>query len=135
MKALTTTLPLTLALGGLVALLVFVLPLDAGDRTSAWIGALVASLLGAVALVIKTQFSGMGLTGTAAMKALVTAQGLAFMLRLIAVGVGAVSLKQNEALSPMAFVIAFFVVSLSQQALETRSLLTGATRKSSEVIS
>ena len=135
MKSLTTTLPLTLALGGLVALLVFVLPLDAGDRTSAWIGTLVASLLGAVALVIKTQFSGMGLTGTAAMKALVTAQGLAFMLRLIAVGVGAVSLKQNEALSPMAFVIAFFVVSLSQQALETRSLLTGATRKSSEVIS
>jgi len=134
-KSLTTTLPLTLALGGLVALLVFVLPLDAGDRTSAWIGTLVASLLGAVALVIKTQFSGMGLTGTAAMKALVTAQGLAFMLRLIAVGVGAVSLKQNEALSPMAFVIAFFVVSLSQQALETRSLLTGTTRKSSEVIS
>jgi hypothetical protein len=126
---------LTLALGGLVALLVFVLPLDAGDRTSAWIGTLVASLLGAVALVIKTQFSGMGLTGTAAMKALVTAQGLAFMLRLIAVGVGAVSLKQNESLSPMAFVIAFFVVSLSQQALETRSLLTGTTRKSSEVIS
>ena len=135
MKSLTTTLPLTLALGGLVALLVFVLPLDAGDRTSAWIGTGVASLLGAVALVIKTQFSGMGLTGTAAMKALVTAQGLAFMLRLIAVGVGAVWLKQNESLSPMAFVIAFFVVSLSQQALETRSLLTGATRKSSEVIS
>jgi hypothetical protein len=134
-KSLSTTLPLTLALGGLVALLVFVLPLDAGDRTSAWIGTLVASLLGAVALVIKTQFSGMGLTGTAAMKALVTAQGLAFMLRLIAVGVGAVSLKQHEALSPMAFVIAFFVVSLSQQALETRSLLAGTTRKSSEVIS
>ena len=75
-KSLTTTLPLTLALGGLVALLVFVLPLEAGERTSAWIGTLVASVLGAVAMVIKTQLSGMGLTGTAAMKALITAQGL-----------------------------------------------------------
>lgn len=128
-------LPLTLALGGVVAALVFVLPMDEGSRTSAWIGALVAALLGGVAMVIKTQLSGLGLTGTAAMKALITAQGLTFMLRLIAVGVGAVALKPHDELSPMAFVIAFFAVSLPQQALETRSLLAGTTRKSSEVIS
>lgn len=119
-------LPLTLALGGVVAALAFVLPIEAGSRTSALIGALVASALGAIALVLKTQL-GKGLTGTAALKVTMTTLGLSFMLRLMAVGLGAVVLKQNPELSPFAFVIAFFVVSLSQQVLETRSLLSSAT--------
>lgn len=127
-------LPLTLALGGVVAALAFVLPLEAGTQTSALIGALVASVLGAVAMVLKTQL-GRGLTGNSALKALMTAQGLAFMLRLLAVGLGAIMIKQDEALSSMAFVIAFFVVTLGQQLLETRSLLSGVKVKSSEVIS
>lgn len=127
-------LPLTLALGGVVAALAVVLPLDAGTQTSALIGALVASVLGAVAMVLKTQL-GRGLSGNSALKALMTAQGLAFMLRLLAVGLGAIMIKQDEALSSMAFVIAFFVVTLGQQLLETRSLLSGVKVKSSEVIS
>ena len=126
MKSLNTMLPLTLALGGVVAALAFVLPMDVGSRTSALIGALVASVLGAVALVLKTQL-GKGLTGTAALKVTMTTLGLSFMLRLMAVGLGAVVIKQNPELSPFAFVIAFFVVSLSQQVLETRSLLSSAT--------
>lgn len=126
MKSLNTMLPLTLALGGVVAALAFVLPIEAGSRTSALIGALVASALGAIALVLKTQL-GKGLTGTAALKVTMTTLGLSFMLRLMAVGLGAVVLKQNPELSPFAFVIAFFVVSLSQQVLETRSLLSSAT--------
>jgi hypothetical protein len=60
---------------------------------------------------------------------MMTTQGLAFMLRLIAVALGAISLKQDDAMSPMAYVISFFVVSLAQQALETRSLLSSATVK------
>ena len=126
MKSLNTMLPLTLALGGVVAALAFVLPMDSGSRTSALIGALVASALGAVSLVLKTQL-GKGLTGTAALKVTMTTLGLSFMLRLMAVGLGAVVIKQNPELSPFAFVIAFFVVSLSQQVLETRSLLSSAT--------
>ena len=126
MKSLNTMLPLTLALGGVVAALAFVLPMDSGSRTSALIGALVASALGAVSLVLKTQL-GKGLTGTAALKVTMTTLGLSFMLRLMAVGLGAVVMKQNPELSPFAFVIAFFVVSLSQQVLETRSLLSSAT--------
>lgn len=126
MKSLNTMLPLTLALGGVVAALAFVLPIDVGSRTSALIGALVASGLGAVALVLKTQL-GKGLTGTAALKVTMTTLGLSFMLRLMAVGLGAVVLKQHPPLSVFAFVIAFFVVSLSQQVLETRSLLSLAT--------
>lgn len=135
MKSLATTLPVTLALGGLVGAVVAVLPLEAADRTSALIGALAAAVLGAVVLVLKTQLAGAGLKGTAAIKALVTAQGLSFLLRLIVVGVGAFALR--GALSPIAYVIAFFAVSLPQQALETKSLLKGSTPqlKSSEVIS
>ncbi len=128
-------LPMTLALGGLVAALVFVLPLEATDRTTWLVGSLVSALIGALAMVIKTQLSGDGLTGTAAMKALITAQGLTFMLRLIALGVGALAVKQ-AGLSPMTFVVAFFLVSLSQQVLETRSLLSARHPvKSSEVTS
>lgn len=133
MKKLSTMLPLTIALGGVVAALVFVLPLDAAGQTSWLIGSLVSSLLGALALVVKTQLAPQGVSGAAALKGLLAGQGLAFMLRLMAVGVGAVALKQAE-LSPFAFVISFFVVSLAQQVLETRSLLAATNPvKSSEV--
>ncbi len=130
---LCTSLPLTIALGGLVAALVFVLPFDGDGRISWLLGALVSSLLGALVLVVKVQLSPPGLSGAAALKALLAAQGLGFMLRLLAVGVGAVAIKQGE-LSPFAFVISFFVVSLAQQVLETRSLLAAHHPvKSSEV--
>lgn len=134
MKSLSTTLPVTLAIAGVVGALVSVLPLEAAERTSAFIGALAAGVLGAVVLVLKTQLGGLGLKGQAAFKALMTAQGLSFFLRLIVVGVGAFALKGE--LSPMAYVLSFFAVSLPQQALETRALLSGTTQlKSSEVIS
>jgi hypothetical protein len=133
-KSLSSTLPLTLALAGLVGAVVAVLPLEHVERTSGFIGVLAAAVLGAVVLVLKTQLGALSLTGTAALKALMTAQGLSFLLRLIVVGVGAFALKADS--SPMAFVIAFFAVSLPQQALETRALLRGTTQmKSSEVIS
>lgn len=136
MKSLATTLPLTLALGGLVGAVVAVLPLEAADRTSALVGVLVAAGLGAGVLALKTQLAGAGLAGTAAVKALVAAQGLSFLLRLVAVGVGAFALR-GWGFSPIAYVLAFFAVSLPQQALETRSLLRGSTTplKSPEVIS
>ncbi|MDP1830271.1 MAG: hypothetical protein Q8L48_43805 [Archangium sp.] len=134
---LSSKLALTLALGGVVAGVVSLLPMDEGSRDSGLIGAVVAAVLGAVTLVLKTQL-GRGLTGNGALKAMMTAQGLAFLLRLVAVGVGAVILKQNDTMSllsprgassPFAFVIAFFAVSLAQQVLETKSLLAGATMK------
>lgn len=150
-KSLNTMLPLTLALGGVVAIFVLVVPMEAPVRTSALLGALVSSVLGGVVMALKSlltrgnrqsDFSprtltgevDVGPTGTAALKAVMAAQVLAFMLRLIAVGVGAVAVKQAEALSPMAFVIAFFAVSVAQQMLETRNLLAGTVKvKSSEV--
>ncbi len=114
-------LPLTLALGALVAALVFVLPL--GDGQTSWlVGALVSAVVGALTLSVKSLLSTPGLSGAAALKALLTAQGLAFMLRLVAVAIGAFALVQNGQ-SAMPFVISFFVVSLAQQVLETRSLL------------
>lgn len=137
MKPLNAMLASTLALSGVVATCAMLLPLNQGARTSALVGALTAAALGALAIVLKTQL-GKGLTGTAALKVMMTSLGLTFMLRLFAVGLGALVLKQDEALSPMAFVIAFFIASLGQQALETRSLLGGAklnSEKSSQVIS
>ncbi|HEY0882145.1 MAG TPA: hypothetical protein VGD87_11470 [Archangium sp.] len=134
MKSLSTMLPLSLAIAGAVGAAVMVLPLEAVDRTSALIAVLAAACLGSVALVLKTQLGALNLQGTAALKALMVAQGLSFFLRLIVVGVGAFALKAE--LSPMAYVIAFFAVSLPQQALETKALLRGTIQmKSSEVTS
>jgi hypothetical protein len=133
-KSLSTMLPLSLAIAGAVGAAVMVLPLEAVDRTSALIAVLAAACLGSVALVLKTQLGALNLQGTAALKALMVAQGLSFFLRLIVVGVGAFALKAE--LSPMAYVIAFFAVSLPQQALETKALLRGTIQmKSSEVTS
>ena len=135
MKAALQMLPLTLALGGLAAAVTLVLRFEPVAQTSWLIGCLVAAVLGAITLVLKTAFTGMGLTGMAALKALMTAQMLAFFLRLLVVGVGAFGLQQNG-LSAMHFVISFFVVSLAQQALETRSLLSARNPvKSSEATS
>lgn len=135
MKSLAANLAVTLALGGLVAALVDVFPLEAGLRQSALLGAAVSTVLGAVALLIKTQLAAVVTRGTAAVKALVTGQTLAFLLRLLAVGVGAFALKQDTAQSPIAFVVAFFAVYLAQQFVEVRSLLAvhGGPAKSSEV--
>ena len=134
MKSLSSRLPLTIALGGVVAVLVMLLPLEALLRTSAMLGAIAAALVGAVAMVIKFRFSGEGLKGTASVGVLMLAQGLAFMLRLLVLGVGAIVLKVTQTLDPSGFIIAFFVVSLAQQALEARTLLVAAPVKS-EVIS
>lgn len=122
MKPLNSMLVSTLALGGVVGVLAMVLPMEEGMKTSALIGALAASVMGVLAIVLKTQL-GKGLTGAAALKVMMTSLGLTFMLRLLTVGLGAMVVKQDEALSPFAFVIAFFVSSLLQQALETRSML------------
>ena len=125
---------MTVALGGVVAVLVMLLPLEALQRTSAMGGAIAAALVGAVAMVVKFRFSGEGLKGPGAVGVLMLAQGLAFMLRLLVLGVGAILLKVTQTLDPSAFIIAFFVVSLAQQALEARTLLVAAPVKS-EVIS
>lgn len=125
----------TVALSGLVGVCAMILPLDEGTKTSALIGALAASVMGTLVIVLKTQL-GKGLTGAAALKVMMTSLGLTFMLRLLTVAMGAIVLKQNESLSPIAFVIAFFVSSLLQQLLETRSLLSSLPVKpQSQVIS
>lgn len=135
MKPLNTTLPLTLALGGVVAVGAVALPLEPDARASVLIGALVASLLGGLAMVLKTLRSGEGMSGGAAVQSLLIAQASSFTLRLLGVAVGALALRQRG-LSPVAFVIAFFIVSLAQQLLETRTLLASLTPvKSSKVIS
>ena len=122
MKSLTLTLPLTLGIGALVAAVVFAFPL--GDAQTPWlIGSLVSAVVGGLTLTVKSLLSAPDLKGAAALRALLTAQGLAFMLRLIAVGVGAFAMHSNG-LSPMPFVVSFFVVSLAQQVLETKSLLS-----------
>ena len=144
MKTLNAMLASSIALSGVVGVCAMVLPvffkgMDEGTKTSALIGALAASVMGALVIVVKTQL-GKGLTGAAALKVMMTSLGLTFMLRLLTVAMGAIVLKQHESLSPIAFVIAFFVSSLLQQALETRSLLSSSvkpavTANQSQVIS
>lgn len=130
MKSLSTTIPLTLAIGGLVAALSVVLPFEAMSKTSWLIGALAAAVTGAIVLTLKVAIAApTSMTGTAAMKAVLTAQMLSIMVRLIAVGLGAFVLKNAE-LSPVMFVFAFALVSLGQQFLEAKSLLARSPVKS-----
>jgi len=126
--SLANTIPLALAIGGLSAALVIVLPFSP-ESSSAWlIGALAASVTGAIALVVKTLLGGStaGLTPAAAMKALLGAQVSSFLLRLLVVGVGAFAVRALN-FSPIMFAISFALVSLVQQVLETRSLLAART--------
>ncbi|MBL8912528.1 MAG: hypothetical protein JNM17_17680 [Archangium sp.] len=131
MKSLTTTLPLTIAIGGAVAALSLVLPFEAASKTSWLIGALIAAFTGAIVLALKLMLAGpASIKGTAAMKAVLTAQMLSLFVRIIAVGVGAFALKNAE-LSPIMFVFSFALVSMGQQFVEAKSLLARKTEVTS----
>lgn len=123
MKSLPLTLALVVLLGVAVAALVSALGFEEGERLSAHLGVLVATGLGLVSLLVKTQLAGRITEGQAGLKALLVAQGFSFLLRLLAVAAGIFALRSEPSASPIAFVITFFVVSLAQQALEMRSLL------------
>lgn len=116
------TIPQTFALGGLVAAAAFLISFPREDQMSWAIGAITAGVVGVLAFVLKTQLAPPGLTGSAAMKGLLAAQGISFMFRLVAVGLGAVVVK-DRGLPFVGFVLSFAVVSLAQQVLETRTLL------------
>ena len=121
MKSPTSTVLLSLSVGALVASAALLAQLS--DVQGSWLlGALVASVTGIVTVALKSTISNAKLEGAAALKALLAAQGAAFGIRLVAVGVGAFAVK-GYAGSPPAFVISFLVVSLAQQVIEARSLL------------
>lgn len=121
MKSPTSTVLLSLSVGALVASAALLAQLS--DVQGSWLlGAMVASVTGIVTVALKSTISNAKLEGAAALKALLAAQGAAFGIRLVAVGVGAFAVK-GYAGSPPAFVISFLVVSLAQQVIEARSLL------------
>lgn len=120
MKNFATALVLELLIVALVGGAVMVLSLGAGERAAALLGVGVSGLLGALALLVKTQVAKLSTKGV---KQLLSAQVSMFLLRLVAVGVGALALRGDEASSPVAFVLAFFAVYLGQQVVEVRSVL------------
>ncbi len=126
MKGVLPHLTVTLAAGALGAGLVAVLPLNEAARAPALWGVLTAAAVGVVALLLKAR-----LDGKAAVKALVRVQGVVFGLRMLAVGAGAVALKQLGR-DPVPFVVAFFCVYLVQQVVEVRYILA-AQRGGNEV--
>jgi hypothetical protein len=130
MKSMMASIGLTVLLGALVALGVTAVHLEPATRGSALLGAGVSTLLGVGALTIKVQFSKLVAPGSSGIKALMGGQVLSFLLRLLAVGVGAVALKADPDSSPAGFVLAFFAVYLTQQFVETRSLLASYATKS-----
>ena len=123
MKTLGTSLLLTVALGLAVAGGVLVLGLEASTRLGALVGALVSTVIGALAVVIKTAAPIAG--GTKGVQALLSRQVLSLFLRLGAVALGAAALHLNDAgpSAPLAFVVTFFIAYLGQQVVEVRSLL------------
>lgn len=123
MKSLTLTLSLVVALGVVAGALVSGLGLDEGTSLSAYVGVLTGTAMGLLTLLIKTQLAGRITGGIAGVKALVAGLGVTFFLRLLGIAAGLIGLHGNPAASPIAFVIAFFAVSLGQQALEMKSLL------------
>lgn len=120
MKTLSTSLLITFAVGAVVAGGVLVLGLEPAVRTAAWLGTGVSTALGALALLIKTASPLKG--GTSGLRALLSRHVLALFLRLGAVLLGAVALRENGS-AAIAFVMTFFIAYLGQQVVEVRSLL------------
>jgi len=120
---------LTVSLGGLVAVLVSIVGLDPVTKDSALLGAGVSTVLGVVALTIKAQFLRLS-AGSIEVKGLLSGQVLSFLLRLLAVGAGALALKADPDSSPSGFVLAFLAVFVTQQFVETRSLMASYAAKS-----
>lgn len=129
MKSMAANMGLTVLLGGLVAVLVTVVGLEPATTGSALLGAGVATVLGVVTLTIKAQFFRLS-TGTIEVKGLLSGQVLSFLLRLLAVGAGALALKADPDSSPFGFVLAFLAVYVTQQFVETRSLMASYAAKS-----
>lgn len=120
MKTLGISLLITVAVGAVVAAGALVLGLDPAVRTAALVGSGISTLLGALALLIKTASPLEG--GTGGLRALLSRHVLALFLRLGAVLLGAVALRENGS-AAIAFVMTFFIAYLGQQVVEVRSLL------------
>lgn len=134
MKGIGPQISLSLALGGVGAAVATYAPMDAPWRGAALVGCLVAAAIGAVAMLMKGQFVSRASGGTAAVRLLLTAQVFAMLLRLAAVGLGAVLFQLDGRFSPVAFVVAFLAVSLIQQVFEMRSLLAARQPLKSESV-
>jgi hypothetical protein len=122
-KSFGFSLGLSVLAGALVALGVAVFPLEAGLRSSAFLGVGVGAVIGVLSLIIKTQLVALLPGSRGGLQAVLTGQVLTFLLRLLAVGAGALALHGDEQSSPVAFVLTFFLVYLAQQFVEVRSLL------------
>jgi hypothetical protein len=129
MKSMAANIALTVLLGALVATLVSVIGLEPATRSSAMLGVAVSTALGVVALVIKTQLFKLT-AGSPGIKAAMSGQVLSLLLRLFVLGAGALALKADPQSSPFGFVLAFFAVYVTQQFVETRSLLASYAAKS-----
>ncbi len=124
MKRLSLTFALSLAIAVLAGLVAFAL---SPEGRGAWLaGAATAAVVGVLTLVLKSALTRGSTSGSAVVKTVLAAQLLSFMLRLIGAGLGAF-ITQQQGGRPELFVIAFIAVSLAQQALETRNLLSQPT--------
>jgi hypothetical protein len=106
--------------------------LEPGTATSAYAGVGVSTLMGCVALVLKSQVQALFAQGRGELQGLLLVQGASFGLRLMAVGVGAFACRR-DGLSSAAFVVGFFGVYLVQQLIEVRYLLAAQRAVSVEV--
>jgi hypothetical protein len=98
---------------------VLALTLSSSTQLSALTGVAVALVFGLLALVTKS-FATTG--GHDSVKDALKVQGIAMGLRLVALLLGGLVVKQRG-LDPMAFVLAFAAVAMVQQVIEVRFLL------------
>ncbi len=120
--------------GVAVVLVCLALPLDTAAELSGLIGASISGVVGLVTLTIKKRLGSLG-TGAHGLRLLLSAQVSALMIRLLAVGVGAIAIKTNSGLSLISYLTAFFSVYVAQQLIEMRSLLLGVTTATQSEVS
>jgi hypothetical protein len=128
-KALGVGIGLIVVAGALAALGVALMPLEPAVRASAYFGAGLGTALGLVALSFKTWLVRNAPPGKGGIKALMTGQVVTFLMRVLAIGAGAIAVHADPAASPVAFVVTFFLVYLAQQFVEVRSLLAAGAAK------
>ncbi len=119
MKSFGVSLVLELAVGLFGGGVVLALALQGLAQLSALTGVAAALVFGLLALFAKSHATT---EGGAGLKDALKVQGLAMGLRLVALGLGGVVMKQRG-LDATAFVLAFAAVTMVQQVIEVRFLL------------
>ena len=133
MKSFSSYAAVSAAAASVAALVVALVPASESSRNAAWLGVGLATLTGAIALLLKRR--AMATDGLDALTTGMKALGLVMAMRAVLLTAGLVWVARQHEPSALGFVAGFFSVYLGQQWLEISYLLTEQKRHSLRKVS